>query len=320
VDGSVAAIDLGGVFGQLIDVGDLLNHIVAFLLDALVKAFADWFDSTHFVETYLLGTFDLSRLPPGPLTGNPVIVGMHRVTLAIADALLVLVFIWAFLRSQWERSFRAHYTLKTMLPRAMAAVVLAHFSLAIGQMAIDLNNAMVHAVWTADVVGRTGQTEWLHNLLHPDTSVRPFIELALHLVLIVMILILALTYIVRFSLLAILLVLAPLAALCLVLPETKNYARGWMRLFEVTVFMQFGQVLVLRLASAFITEQHDNLMQILYGLAILYLVIKVPGLMNASAHLELKTEHLAHKAFKEGQKLATHSARAGSAAAGAAVA
>jgi TrbL/VirB6 plasmid conjugal transfer protein len=303
---------------------DLLLKLVEALLNGVITDFAKWFSSTHFVDTYLLGTFDLSRLPAGPLTGNPAIVGMHRVTVAIADALLVLIFTWAFLRSQWERSFRAHYTLKTMLPRAMAAIVLAHFSLPIGQMAIDLNNALVHAAWSADVVGGGHQTDWLVQMLNPasytfpnDQAASSFVHLLMHLLLLVMILILALTYVVRFALLGILLVLAPLAALCMILPETKNYARGWVRLFEVTVFMQFGQVLVLRLASAFVTEQQDNLMQILYGLAILYLVIKVPGLMNASAHVELKAEHMAHKAFKQGARLATH-ARAG--AAGAAVA
>lgn len=300
----------GGVYG-------LLLNLVESLLDSIINDFAHWFSSTHFIDTYLLGTFDLSRLPAGPVTGNPAIVGMHRVTVAIADALLVLVFTWAFLRSQWERSFRAHYTLKTMLPRAMAAVVLAHFSLPLAQMAIDINNALVHAAWSADVMGGSAQTGWVFRLLDPRAYpsgqvAGSFVQLALHLVLLVMILILALTYVVRFALLSILLVVAPLAALCIILPETKSYARGWIRLFEVTVFMQFAQVLVLRLASAFITEQHDNLMQILYGLAILYLVIKVPGLMNASAHLELKTEHLAHKAWKDAAKLAAH-ARAGGA-------
>ncbi len=300
---------------------DLLLKLVESLLDAIIKDFANWFSSTHFVETYLLGTFDLSRLPAGPVTGNPAIVGMHRVTVAIADALLVLVFTWAFLRSQWERSFRAHYTLKTMLPRVMAAIVMAHFSLPLAQMAIDINNALVHAVWSADVTGSAHQTDWLVGLLNPISYARApsvhvassFVQLALHMVLVVMILILALTYVVRFALLAILLVVAPLAALCMILPETKSYARAWIRLFEVTVFMQFAQVLVLRLASAFITEQQDNVMQTLYGLAILYLVIKVPGLMSASAHMELKAEHLAHHAWKEGAKALAHARTSGAA-------
>jgi hypothetical protein len=296
---------------------DLLLKLVESLLDAIIKDFANWFSSTHFVETYLLGTFDLSRLPAGPLTGNPAIVGMHRVTVAIADALLVLIFTWAFLRSQWERSFRAHYTLKTMLPRVMAAIVLAHFSLGLSQMAIDINNALVHAVWSADVVGSSHQTDWLVGLLNPRAPsvhvASSFVQLVLHMVLVVMILILALTYVVRFALLAILLVVAPLAALCMILPETKSYARAWIRLFEVTVFMQFAQVLVLRLASAFITEQQDNVMQTLYGLAILYLVIKVPGLMSASAHMELKGERLAHHAWKEGAKAVAHARTSGAA-------
>ena len=300
---------------------DLLLKLVESLLDAIIKDFANWFSSTGFVETYLLGTFDLSRLPAGPVTGNPAIVGMHRVTVAIADALLILIFTWAFLRSQWERSFRAHYTLKTMLPRAMAAIVLAHFSLALSQMAIDINNALVHAVWSADVTGSSHQTDWLVGLLNPVSYTRMpsvhvasgFLQLALHMVLVVMILILALTYVVRFALLAILLVVAPLAALCMILPETKSYARAWVRLFEVTVFMQFAQVLLLRLASAFVTEQQDNVMQTLYGLAILYLVIKVPGLMSASAHMELKAERLAHHAWKEGAKAVSHARTSGAA-------
>jgi hypothetical protein len=296
---------------------DLLLKLVEALLDGIIKDFANWFSSTHFVDTYLLGTFDLSRLPPGPITANPAILGMHRVTMAIADALLVLIFVWAFLRSQWERSFRAHYTLKTMLPRAMAAIVLAHFSLILAQMAIDLNNALVRAVWSSDVVTGAHQTDWIVALLNPATYASnsggvALVQLVLHVVLIVMILVLAITYVIRFALLAVLLVLAPLAALSMILPETKNYARGWLRMFEVTVFMQFAQVVVLRLASAFVTEQQDNLMQTLYGLAILYLVIKVPGLMNASAHLELRAQRLAHKAWSAGAKVAGHS-RTGSA-------
>src|SRR2546430_10539231 len=71
------------------------------------------------VETYLLSTHDLSTLTPRPLTDEPTLQAMFHLTLAIADLLLVLVFTWAFLRSLWERSFRAHYTLKVILPRAM---------------------------------------------------------------------------------------------------------------------------------------------------------------------------------------------------------
>ena len=86
---------------------------------------------------------------------------MFHLTLAIADLLLVLVFTWAFLRSLWERSFRAHYTLKVILPRAMAAIAMAHFALLFGQMAIDLNNALVHAVWSQPLPGGPARLPWM---------------------------------------------------------------------------------------------------------------------------------------------------------------
>src|SRR5438477_9957636 len=97
------------------------------------------------VETYLLSTHDLSTLTPRPLTEEPALQAMFHLTLAIADVLLVLVFIWAFLRSQWEHSFRAHYTLKVTLTRAMAAIVMAHFAMLFGQVALDFKRVHVLA-------------------------------------------------------------------------------------------------------------------------------------------------------------------------------
>ena len=48
----------------------------------------------------------------------------------------------------------------------------------------------------------------------------------------------------------------------------------------------------------------------LYGAAVLYLLIKVPGLMNAAAHLESKTEHLAEGVAKRAVKGAMATRRA----------
>src|SRR5438309_1003873 len=107
-----------------------------------------------------------------------------------------------------------------------------------------------------------------------------------------------------------LLVLAPLAAICMILPETKHYAQSWMRLFLLTVFMQFGQVLVLRFASLFTADFTGSPIEALYGAAVLYLLIKVPGLMNAAAHLESKTEHLAEGVAKRAVKGAMATRRA----------
>ena len=252
------------------------------------------------METYLLSTHDLSTLTPRPLTDEPTLQAMFHLTLAIADLLLVLVFTWAFLRSLWERSFRAHYTLKAILPRAMAAIVMAHFALLFGQMAIDLNNALVHAVWSQPLPGGPARLPWMDPMTKGFGM--PLFQVAVRLAIVVMLVIVAFTYVVRFALLAVLLAVAPLAAICMILPETKHYAQSWLRLFVLTVFMQFGQVLVLRFASMFAADFTGSPIEALYGAAVLYLLIKVPGLMNASAHLESKAEHLAEGLAKRAVK------------------
>jgi type IV secretory pathway VirB6-like protein len=259
------------------------------------------------VETYLLSTHDLSTLTPRPLTEEPALQAMYHLTLGMADLLLVLVFTWAFLRSLWEHSFRAHYTLKVVLPRAMAAIAMAHFALLFGQMAIDLNNALVHAIWTQPLPGGSPRMPWTFAM--SNGFGQPLFEVVIRLAIAVMLVIVAFTYVVRFALLAVLLAVAPLASICMILPETKRYAQSWLRLFLLTVFMQFGQVLVLRFASLFADQLGARPLEALYGVAVLYLLIKVPGLMNASSHFEVKAQHaaegLAKRAVKAGMATAT---------------
>lgn len=254
------------------------------------------------VETYLLSTHNVSTFSARPLTDDPAVQAMFHLTLALGDLLMVLVFTYAFLRSQWERSFRAHYTLKVILPRAMAAIAIGHFALVFGQMAIDLNNALVHAVWTQPFPGGPTRFPWAAALASGFGL--PLFQIIVRLAIVAMLVILALTYVVRFALLSVLLVIAPLAALCMILPDTKRYAQSWLRLFLLTVFMQFAQVLVLRFASLFADELSGSPVEALYGLAVLYLIIKVPGLMNASSHLESKTEHFAEGLAKKAVKAA----------------
>jgi len=285
---------------------EVFSGLVTDFLTDLVNDVRDSIAGT--VETYLLSTHDLSTLTPRPLTDEPTLQAMFHLTLAMADLLLVLVFTWAFLRSLWERSFRAHYTLKAILPRAMAAVVMAHFALLFGQMAIDLNNALVHAVWTQPLPGGPPRLPWMDAMTNGFGM--PLFQIAVRLAIVIMLVIVAFTYVVRFALLAVLLAVAPLAAICMILPETKHYAQSWIRLFLLTVFMQFGQVLVLRFASLFTADLTGSPIEALYGAAVLYLLIKVPGLMNASAHLESKTEHLAEGLVKRAVKGAMATRRA----------
>ncbi|HEY4844579.1 MAG TPA: hypothetical protein VII89_02695 [Candidatus Dormibacteraeota bacterium] len=277
---------------------EIFSGLVTGFFNNLINDVRDSIGSS--VETYLLSTHDVSTLTARPLTDEPALQAMFHLTLAIADLLLVLIFTWAFLRSQWERSFRAHYTLKVVLPRAMAAIAMAHFALLFGQMVIDLNNALVHAVWTQPLPGGPPRLPWTFALTNGFGL--PLFEIAIRLAIAVMLVIVAFTYVVRFALLAVLLAVAPLASMCTILPETKRYAQSWLRLFLLTVFMQFGQVLVLRFASLFADQVGARPLEALYGVAVLYLLIKVPGLMNASSHVELKAQHFAEGLAKKAIK------------------
>jgi len=67
---------------------------------------------------------------------------------------------------------------------------------------------------------------------------------------------------------------------------------------------------VLRFASLFTADFTGSPIEALYGAAVLYLLIKVPGLMNAAAHLESKTEHLAEGVAKRAVKGAMATRRA----------
>jgi hypothetical protein len=167
---------------------------------------------------------------------------------------------------------------------------------------------MVHAVWTQPFPGGSPRFPWMFAM---DSAFgQPLFQIGIRLAIAAMLVIVALTYVVRFALLAVLLGVVPLAAICMILPETKRYAQQWLRLFLLTVFMQFGQVMVLRFASLFADQFGARPVEALYGVAVLYLLIKVPGLMNASAHLEGKAEHFGEGLVKKGIKSAMGTTRA----------
>src|SRR5215211_5358057 len=98
---------------------------------------------------------------------------------------------------------------------------------------------------------------------------------------------LVLQQLMRLALVDVLLVCAPLAAVCWILPQTNGWARLWGSLFVGTVFAQFVQVLALRLgfnlATAFPPGTAAGLIQPLLGIAVLALVLKIPGLMRGGA-------------------------------------
>jgi hypothetical protein len=107
------------------------------------------------------------------------------------------------------------------------------------------------------------------------------------LIYVVMGLLLVLQQLMRLALVDVLLDLAPLAALCWILPQTHGWGRLWGSLFIGTVFAQCVQVLTLRLgfnlATSIPPSTAAGVVQPLLGIAVLAVVLKIPGLMRGGA-------------------------------------
>jgi len=115
----------------------------------------------------------------------------------------------------------------------------------------------------------------------------PIAGVVMLLIAVAMTIALAIQQLMRLALVDVLFVLAPLAALLWILPQTQAWGRLWGRLFVGTVFAQAVQVLALRLgfnlATGLTTVNGAGLLQALLGIAILALVLKIPGLMGGGA-------------------------------------
>jgi Conjugal transfer protein TrbL len=164
-----------------------------------------------------------------------------------------------------------------LLPRLLLGVILINGAPFWGQLAIDVNNALC-GVFGAGPPPSINDTIW--------RSMTPS-GLLVVLIYVVMGLLLVLQQLMRLALVDVLLVCAPLAAVCWILPQTNGWARLWGSLFVGTVFAQFVQVLALRLgfnlATGFPPGTAAGLIQPLLGIAVLALVLKIPGLMRGGA-------------------------------------
>ena len=244
------------------------------------------------LQRYLFATVDPAASSLRPLTANPTIRSLNTSMALAADALVAAVVLFASLRSMFDHSIRARYGLKAALPRVLLAVALVHSSVPLAQMAIDLNNAIGAVALKLGGPMFVDTLPWSSPMSDPAVAaIRASQDLfgaVFGVVLVVALVVLALSYVVRSALLDILIVLAPLAALCQVLPDTRRYSHTWTRLFVATVFMQAVQLVVLRVSTATAFEHGGGLVATLYALATLWIMLKVPSVLHSSGYVEMR--------------------------------
>ncbi len=284
---------------------------VGFILQALVGLLGHLVsvarvDLVGVLDRFLFRTVDPSVSGNRPVTSNPNIANLNLGLAVAVDAMIGLVILLTSLRSIFERSMRSKYDLKVILPRVLLAIVLAHGSLLFMQMTVDLNKPLDSVALSLGGPLNSDTLPWSPSL-SPATIARlvsgqDLFQAILMVALVVAMAILVLAYVIRTALLNILIVTAPLAALLSVVPDTRSHARTWLRLFLGTVFMQAVQLIILRVAVTTEFDSNGGLITTVYGLATRWLLLKVPGAMNTSTHLESN----AHTMFHSLERSAKH--------------
>ncbi len=171
------------------------------------------------------------------------------------------------------------------VPRLLLAYAAAHFSLDFLGFFIEFENTVCHVVLHS--VGLSVLTSTMEEVLDPAATGN-LILFVLVLVMVILLLCLLGQMIVRIGMVALLLALAGPALLCLALPQTQRYGRLWLTLFSSSVLVQFFQVTGLALGGVLLTAASatplwhlpDGIGPALLCLGVLFLVLKLPGMLN----------------------------------------
>ena len=303
-------------------IGHALSDPVGFILQAITGLLGHFIsvarvDLMGVLDRFLFRTVDPTVRGNRSITANPNIANLNLGLAVAVDVLIGAVLLLTSLRSMFERSMRSKYDLKVILPRVLLAVVMAHCSLLFMQMTIDLNNALSSVALSLGGPLSGDNLPWSPSLA-PQTIAgltlgQDLFQAIMAVALIVAVAILVLAYVIRTALLNVLIVTAPLAALLSIAPDTRSHARSWLRLFLGTVFMQAVQLLILRVAVTTEFDSSGGITSTVYALATLWLLLKVPGAMNTSSHLESKAHTMFHtleRSVKHSLMPAHHTAHA----------
>jgi hypothetical protein len=184
---------------------------------------------------------------PDLATANSRVRELWWVSAGIANTAFVLLVTVGGVLVMTHETLQTSYGVKEIAPRLAVAFLAANLSLVICGQAIPLANALTRALLgTGADPGHVLATLRTLALAPLDTTSGLLILIAL--VITVMALALVATYVIRVSLLIVLVAGAPLALACHALPKAEGLAYLWWRAFAGCFGVQLGQALVLAMA------------------------------------------------------------------------
>jgi hypothetical protein len=259
------------------------NLVLAKLLDDSVGLLLNvWFK-------FILSTTDFET--GGDFVNSATIQRFEPKVQLVANAALVLIALWASYRIMWGHGLFTQYTARILLPRLFMAVVLINFALPLFQMGVALTNAMCQALQTFsthdDLVSFAASYKHDPNAGTWEVITTGALAAGYG--------VLAIAYLVRYAVLIVLAITAPIAALLFMLPETHHISKMWASHFTTNLFMQPAQLFVLSIGFAL---ERDGISPVhhLFALASLLIVFKVPGALGGSEKAAHKLQSTMHTA------------------------
>ncbi|HEY1455498.1 MAG TPA: hypothetical protein VGG31_03305 [Candidatus Dormibacteraeota bacterium] len=210
----------------------------------------------------------------------------------VANGALVLVAMWASYRIMWGHGLRTQYSARILLPRLFLAVVLINFSLPALQAVITISNT-ASSVVQGFVQLDSPDTWWKGFASDPNVGTWEILTTA---ILVVGYDVLAIAYLVRYAILIVLAITAPIAGLMFTLPETHHISKQWASQLTTNLFMQPAQLFVLAVGFA-LERDGTSPIHHLFALAALVLAFKVPGALGGAEKAAHKMQSTVETAF-----------------------
>src|SRR5713226_3710481 len=273
----------GCVLGPLCGLGDLghwlqqtITNILTDFLTGLATNFGDA------IVGFINDVNFLTHTPENLSYNDDLVKHFVTATQILADGLLAVVVLVSGYNIMLRPYMGGTYAgALEFLPRLLLGGILINTAAWWCRLAIDANNA------ACGVFGAPTIADMVATILRVTLDPTHLSGLLMLLVATVMAILLLIQQLMRLALVDVLLILAPLAAVLWILPQSQGWGRLWGRLFIGTVFAQAIQVLTLRLGFNLATGLPQlnaaGLLQPLLGIAVLALVLKVPSLMGGGA-------------------------------------
>jgi hypothetical protein len=259
----------------------VLNDSVGLLLDV-------WFK-------FILSTTDFET--GGDFINSTTIVAFEPKVQLVANAGLAVIAVWASYRIMWGHGLFTQYTARILLPRLFMAAVLINFAMPLFQMGVGAANVMSDAARSFNT--HDDLASFAASFRNdPNAGTWEIITTG---ALAAGYGVLAISYVLRYAILIVLAITAPLAALLFMLPETNHLSKMWTNHFTTNLLMQPAQLFVLSIGFTLervgISPVHH-----LFALASLLIVFKVPGAMGGGE----KAAHKLQSTVFEGLKHIGH--------------